>query len=210
MESVQTAVAGMSGLVGCILCTACSVAPIVFTVYLGIYSFNNPDNEAWMGVVSGEETLFADKAAAEAASASDIVDIHNRFVIWFLWGFIQILAPIGAALLAGICMLISPALANFIGGLVGCAAGCGGLAWWITGIVWRFRADGAYACGDFIPEGKTEEEWLETITAEGSLFQHQSGKFIAIYYLICWGLMACNCATALIMSIVGCIKGKSD
>ena len=203
--------AGMSGLVGCLLCVACSALPIVFAVYVGIYAFNNPDSEAWLGTLDADENqLFADKAAAEAATATNIVDIHNRFVIWFLWGFCQILAPLAAGILGGLAMLISPALANFIGGLSGCAVGCGGLAWWITGIVWRFRSDGAYACGDFIPEGKTEEEWLETITAEGSLFQHHSGKFMAIYYLICWGLMACNCATALIISIIGCIKGKSS
>ena len=34
----------------CLLGTACSILPIVFIVYLGIYAFNNPDQEAWYGL----------------------------------------------------------------------------------------------------------------------------------------------------------------
>jgi len=37
---------------------------------------------------------------------------------------------------------------------------CGGLAWWITGIVWRFRSDGAFASGDIPAEkGMDIDEW---------------------------------------------------
>jgi len=43
METVAKA----GGAVTCLLGLACSAVPVVLTVYLGIYSFNNPDNEAW-------------------------------------------------------------------------------------------------------------------------------------------------------------------
>ena len=50
MEGVKTAIAGAGSCVLCLLATACSILPIVFVVYLGIYAFNNPDQEAWYGL----------------------------------------------------------------------------------------------------------------------------------------------------------------
>ena len=37
---------------GCACICGCAIAaiPITFIVYLGIYAFNNPDNEAWVGI----------------------------------------------------------------------------------------------------------------------------------------------------------------
>lgn len=40
---------------------ACAALPIVFLVYLGIYSFNNPDSDAWYGkTTEGTAALFKD------------------------------------------------------------------------------------------------------------------------------------------------------
>ena len=36
-----------------ILACACAAMPLVFVIYLGIYAFNNPDHEAWLGKVGG-------------------------------------------------------------------------------------------------------------------------------------------------------------
>ena len=52
MEGVKTALAGAGSCVLCLLGTACSIVPIVYVVYLGIYAFNNPDQEAWYGLDS--------------------------------------------------------------------------------------------------------------------------------------------------------------
>jgi hypothetical protein len=45
-------------------------------VYLGIYSFNNPDKEAWYGTVKGIANLYKNKDAGTAASADELIDIH--------------------------------------------------------------------------------------------------------------------------------------
>ena len=50
MEGVKSALGGLGGCVLCLVGTACSILPIVFVVYLGIYAFNNPDQEAWYGL----------------------------------------------------------------------------------------------------------------------------------------------------------------
>mmetsp|Transcript_32073 Transcript_32073/g.37718 ORF Transcript_32073/g.37718 Transcript_32073/m.37718 type:complete len:106 (+) Transcript_32073:171-488(+) len=105
-------------------------------------------------------------------------------------------------------MLINPTLGSCCMGLNGCAMTCGGLAWWITGIVWRFRSDGAYAAGDIVPDGKTLEDWETEISADGSLFQHQSGKFMFIYYILCWSLMGLSCLCSVCAAIAGCVTNK--
>ena len=50
MEGVKSALGGLGGCVICLLGTACSILPLVFVIYLGIYAFNNPDQEAWYGL----------------------------------------------------------------------------------------------------------------------------------------------------------------
>ena len=53
MVEVITAIgsSSISAVVACVV-IACSPA-IVFTAYLGIFAFNNPDKEAWYGIENG-------------------------------------------------------------------------------------------------------------------------------------------------------------
>ena len=164
---------GWAAVPAVLCCCVCAALPIVFFVYLGIYSFNNPDQEAWLGAgADGKEALFADEAAGTLGKATDLVDIHARFITWFMWGFMQsVVAPIAALVLVGLGSLLHPSLGACCSGLTGCGMSCGGIAWWITGIVWRFRSDGSYAAGDIVPEGKGIDEWETEISADGSLFQ---------------------------------------
>ena len=46
-----------------------------------------------------------------------------------------------------------------MGFLLGTGASCGAFAWWVVGIVWRFRSDGSYTAGDIPPEGTLLEDW---------------------------------------------------
>ena len=211
MEQIKSMCTGVTGVLMCLLGCACSVAPIVLCVYLGIYAFNNPDNDAWLGVKDdGAYELFKDEAAGKTAEAKELVDIHTRFVNWFLTGFILALAPIGISILTGISSMINPTCGSALGGILGCGWTCSQLAWWITGIVWRFRADGSYSVGDIKPPTKNEEEWTKLVTGDDSLYQHQSGKFLAIYYIICWSIILFSCVSSLIIAIVGFCKAKQD
>ena len=95
--------------------------------------------------------LFASREEAFEANATGIVDIHSRFVNWHLWGFFNMaIAPVP---LGGLCACSHYFNRNFgktITLLATCAFSCSLLAWWITGIIWRFRVDGRFACGDII------------------------------------------------------------
>ncbi len=187
----------------CLLGCGCLAAAVAFVVFLGIYAFNNPNAEAIYGVnVDGTEALFATMEDAEAAKATDLDDVHGNFVIWFLWGFIQQMVTCGGPLLGGLCMMISPQVASAVMGLLGCASGCGGLAWYITGLVFRCRQSGNFASGDIIPDGVTEEKWMEAMNAEGNLYQYASGNFMWTFYVIGWILMGVACGCTCIGGII--------
>ena len=207
MESLK---GGCTALCACLCGCVAAAVPITFVVYLGIYAFNNPDNEAWVGVApTGKQALYADETAGTLAKATSLADIHGRFVSWFLWGFLQnLVLPVSAVLLIGLGMLINEGLGKCCGGLASLGMCCGGTAWWITGIVWRFRSEGAYAAGDFVPEGKSVEDWDTEISGEDSLFQYKSGKFMFIYFMICWSFMALGCLCSAIGAIAACVAGK--
>ena len=130
-----------------------TAAHIALTVYLAIYAFSNPDNEAWVGTApNGEFQLYESEAAA--AGATDLINIHQRFVGWFMWGFFIIFAsPCTACLLAGIAVMCSNKVSIACACFLGCGNICVMLAWWIAGIAYRFSQRGKYACGDFVPEG---------------------------------------------------------
>lgn len=136
---------------------------------------------------------------------TELEDIHGKFVIWFLWGFIMSLAPCAAALLGGIAHCIHEAFGKFIGSVLSCGMACGGLAWWITGIVWRFKASGSYASADQL----TETERAALPEDPETLYQYRSGNFMLIYYIIVWSLIGCSVLSSLIGLIVSCTCMKA-
>ncbi len=178
---------------------------ITFMVYLGKYAYGNPNSEAWYGVANGAEGLYASEAAGTAAGASELSDVHGHFVAWFTWGLWQQLLPILTALTAGLAMLLSPTLGTCVGSLGMCGFSCGGLVWWIMGMVWRFNAAGKYATGDSFAVDYTGEDYQAAFIANQPLNQVQSGNFMAVYYLITWILMGTSCGCSLLCALGACI-----
>ena len=143
---------------------------ITFCVYLGIYSLNNPDKPAWIGLIaeSNERAMFKTHAEVDTAKAIQVVDIHSRFIAWFFWGFLNWFAPIFIIVSAIITCSISQVFGLICTGILAILTACSAVAWFIVGAIWRFNLDGQYASGSLIPEGKTEDEWFKVISAEGS------------------------------------------
>lgn len=147
---------------------------IVFIVFLGKYAFANPDREAYYGVVQrGKPTLFTSEAEALEMDAFQVTNVHGRMITWFLWGFIQSLIPCATLILSSLCSYVAQWLAISVVALGTATIGCGGLVWWITGIVWRFSEVGKFSSGDYIQAGYTEEEWDKFVTSDATenLFQ---------------------------------------
>ena len=184
---------------------------LTLSVYLGVYAFANPDAAAWYGETLSvygvvTPTLFADPTITTVP----LVDIHGQFVIWFLWGFIQAMVTITTVILGVTCLTICRSIDNavLVHSLGGCIIGCGGLAWWITGMVWRFSSAGKYASGDIVPAGMDAEKtaaWEAGLTADGSLFQYSSGNFMYIYYMITWITLGVICIFPFLAAFCSCI-----
>ena len=194
---------------GCICSLAMCAGYFTFVGYLGKYAYGNPDLPAWYGIEDGAETL---KSTAEdfSADALDVTDVHGKFVAWFTWGFWTQLLPILSVITAGLFTLLSAALGQCVMGLGGCGICCGGLFWWIFGMVWRFKQYGQFASGDIAPAGVAEgaeyDAWKQAeLEDEDSLYQISSGNFMAVYYLITWICMGVSCGCSLLGMIGACI-----
>jgi hypothetical protein len=176
----------------------CGVA-ITLVVYLGIFALDNPNAEGWYGEVSDVPTMNSESwfASQDQAKVANLDDVHSHFVTWFLWGFINAIGTIGPMLL--FCIPCCPPIAACFQ--------CSGCAWWIAGMVWRLRQSGSFASGDIMPANATEEDWIAQITADGSMYQYESGKFMWIYYMITWIIMGISCLCSCCVGIAGAFKG---
>ena len=128
--------------------------------------------------------LFASYEELSAAGGNNNVHMHARLVSWFTWGFYNFVLPIAVLPFVACCLCSSPAAGLMCYGCTTMSCACSMLAWFITGIIWRFSTDGQFAVGTLVPSGKTAEEWSNITKAEGSLFQVKSGNFMYYYYLI--------------------------
>ena len=92
-----------------------------------------------------------------------------------------------------------------------CFYGCSMVAWWVAGIVWRFRPAGKYASGDMIPVDVSETEWLEeTITVDDSIYQYLTGYFIKIFYVACAFVFVMVVILLLIQALFMCFCRPKD
>ena len=107
----------------------------------------------------------------DSAQNAGSVDVHAQFVAWFTWGFILALAPCAIGIILVLISFISESLTALCGTLLNCSIGCAGLAWWITGIIWRFKASGSFASGDDLIGVEYRAEWDK----DASLYQLRSG-----------------------------------
>jgi hypothetical protein len=108
-------------------------------VYLGIFAFSNPNMQAF---------YFEGANGAQALEPTNIgggVPIHDNFVKWFLWTFINCCLCIVTPCLGGLGAFLTAkntGLGMAFNGLIGCGFGCNMLVAWIMGMVWRFSAAG--------------------------------------------------------------------
>ena len=83
-----------------------------------------------------------------------------------------------------------------IANLIGCPIACGGLVWFIMGMVWRYSHIGEVCSGDFA-----------TVEPGTAPYQWKSGKFLNVYYITigciigaglccCCSMMACAAVAA--------------
>ena len=151
-------------------CTlACVIANLLLTLitFLAIFSTLNPDKEAWAGSIEISEaadggprllyTLYSEKAQGEEANASNLIDVHGRFVTWFSCGFLLSMTPLPIAITSLCIYICHNRVGIFVAYVYGCTVGCGFVAWWVLGLCWRFSELGIYVSGEK-NESSTEED----------------------------------------------------
>lgn len=142
------------GCCGCLM----AIGNLVLFIFLAIYAFGNPDNEGYYGTVTaaGVESgwMFTASQAlgyttaggveVAATATGDLDNVHGNFVTWFTWGFLNYIMLCGFQCLSAIMIKCSPVIGMICMYLSGCVC-CSSTAWWIAGIVWRFRTSGKIA-----------------------------------------------------------------
>lgn len=189
---------------GVAICCAVSTLPLIFFIFMTVYAFANPDKEAWYGKVGETNALYTNEDALKEANAAEMINIHGRFVSWFVWGFWMQIAPIGLLAITFSVSCCSAVGATILGIVLYTGLTCSMLAWWICGIVWRFRTDGKFAAGDLPLAGQDELAWKEAIRADGSLYQVNSGNFLYYYYVITWVMMGLGLVVAVVIPVAIC------
>ena len=161
---------------------SCAVfgAVVTLTVYLAMYGFSNPDNDCWYGVYASEEGGWPTDGLFQATEEQlmdqrvwDIDHVHQHFVTWFIWGFSNYVLTLCATCIGGCMLACGSDMEQMAPGVLGVGVGCAQIsafAWYIAGLVWRFRQSGSYASGDDMPSGYDDETWNEKINASDSLF----------------------------------------
>ena len=206
MDNYQDAVKGQMdamGACGKLVSGLCALAvlsvAITFTVYLGIFALDNPNADGWYGTVSGVPRMDSEanfNKIVDQNTVADLDHVHDHFVTWFLWGFINAIGTVGPMML--FCIPCCPPIAACFQ--------CSGCAWWIAGMVWRLRDSGAFASGDMVPEGQEADAYIDSISKDGSFYQVESGRFMWTYYMITWIMMGVSCACSCCVGIVGAFK----
>merc|ERR1712060_294294 len=144
---------------------------ITFVVLLAVYAFNNPDAPAWHGYITAEQhSLYPSEEAAVAGGAKDVTNYHGKYVSWFTWGFVQMIAPTILLVLFLTTGLLKSVVGNFLYATTSCVIGCSSLAWFIVGLTLRYSTTGQFSSGVIVPPGTTEEAWKAAASAPGSLY----------------------------------------
>ena len=103
-------------------------------------------------------------------------NVTSEFVTWFKFGFVLNLLYIVYGLMIIIAISPSCELLGACSGLFNCLVSCGGIAWYITGIIFRWRHFGKVCSG----------EYWDRSSVEPNVYMVKTGATMANYYYITW------------------------
>ena len=153
-----------------------------------VYAFDNPDVAK-----NGFECY-----ASNGDNFGYGVDLGGRknvsaeFITWFKFGFVINVAYLTVGVLQLTHYLTELAFIGAIWMCIGIPMGCGTLAWFITGMVFRWRHLGEVCSGKYYD--------ANAAVTEPDVYMWKSGKFMQIYFILCFSLCCCTC-------ICGCCAG---
>ena len=162
------------------------VGLVTFSVILGSYAFKNPDAQAYY-ISDSAENQAGLIPYGPNVDAEGVTPIHDYFVIWFTWMFVNHVVILCCICFTPVIMFSfakSPVLLSTCTSLfMNCCLPISLITAYIMGLVLRFSEAGKFASGD-----------ERTYPFEASdLYQLSNGRFLFSYYEITGILLAIVC-----------------
>lgn len=195
----------------------------IVTVYLGMYTFNNPDaDECWV-IRDLDVTARSRTEVIDLANSLDVdiidgypIEMHRIFKVWFVWGFYGHAAALVLGAISAIVGIFAANIGMIIATITGALYFLNACAWVAVGFVWRFSKAGVIAAGDLLEReaGTTDEIWdaqLESAKVRSG-YQLSSGRFLKIYLLVgVWliGLILVG-AIIILLTVACCTPNKQE
>ena len=172
----------------------------VLAYFFYTYWQNNPDE--------GQCWAIETSTTPSATQQLGYSDVSQQFQTWFKWGFIINIAAIVLAIVQFLHAATQNSLFQGLTGILGCPVGCGGLAWFIAGLVLRYREIGNICSGDYYAENL---ELNPTAGQIGDLpYQWKSGAFMNWYYLSILILFGVCCCIGCSVAICGAVAASQN
>merc|ERR1712187_958972 len=163
-----------------------------------VYAFNNPD----MADNGGYACYATD--GDNFALASDInggKNVTKQFETWFKFGFILNMCNLVIGLLQLVHFLAESEMIGTCWMCLGTPLSCGALAWFITGMVFRWRHIGKVCSGEYV-------ENKDLLIGPLNPYLWNSGKFMEWYFYLCFGLCILGCVCACCAGIFVAVSGR--
>ena len=114
-------------------------------------------------------------------------NVTAQFHEWFLWGFILNVTACVLSVLQFLYACTEADCFRYLSGCVGCPWMCASLAWFITGMVFRWREIGRICSGSYTMNDASIHRGSEPYLWKSGAFIH----WYSIISLILMGLLCC-------------------
>ena len=155
----------------------CSIfgAAVALNVYLALYTFNNPDPQAYY--VEGTDTSAPTLVAVADLTDDAVVPIHDKFVSWFTLMLINMCATFGMGVMMPMVMYmryLSPSCGRWFAIFAFFVFSTSWIVTLILGLIIRFGKAGSFSSGG---NSDAVDDELD------ALYQVHSAKFLSRFYL---------------------------
>ena len=161
----------------------------ILCYFMYVYAFDNPDVANNGGVECYASSVDNLGTALELNGRRNV---SKEMMTWFKFGFIINVAYLVVGVLQLIHFISELAFIGYIWMCIGIPMGCGSFAWFITGMIFRWNHTGKVCSGEYYDP--------QAVISEPDVYMWKSGKFMQIYFILCFCICALTC-------ICGCCAG---
>ena len=105
----------------------------------------------------------------------------------------MVLAPLPIMIFTLIAYVINKVFAHVIVAFFACLLGISAFAWFVMGIILRFKHNGSFSTGSLEPSNNDKPDWYSSNYTNESLFQYKSGNFMLVFYVLMFVIQGLAC-----------------